>query len=142
MNINDGVFRRNLLARSWKIATLQFIPTVLRHEHFVIFPMPIVGYLKTLVLVYKSFDVFNIGIDRPEISILELARIYKEQGKKIIGYSGKINFSPPPEKDYMIHNPNRRCPVIDKARKNLGYAPKIDVATGVGRFIQYLSRGI
>ena len=42
----------------------------------------------------------------------------------------------------MIHNPNRRCPVIDKARKNLGYAPKIDVATGVGRFIQYLSRGI
>ena len=51
----------------------------------------IVGYLKTLV--YKSFDVFNIGIDRPEISILELARIYKEQGKKIIGYSGKINFS-------------------------------------------------
>ena len=37
MNINDGVFRRILLARSWKIATLQFIPTVLRHEHFVIF---------------------------------------------------------------------------------------------------------
>ena len=39
----------------------------------------ITGYLK--VLLHGSFDVFNIGIDKPEISILELANIYAQRGK-------------------------------------------------------------
>ena len=41
MNINDGRVPADFARAVVKIATLQFIPTVLRHEHFVIFPMPL-----------------------------------------------------------------------------------------------------
>ncbi len=28
-----------------------------------------------------------------------------------------------------MDNPNRRCPIIEKARRDLGYAPEVDVET-------------
>ena len=40
--------------------------------------------------------------------------------------------------DYMTDNPNRRCPVISKARERLGYDPKVLVDEGVRRFLQFL----
>ena len=40
--------------------------------------------------------------------------------------------------NYMIDNPNRRCPSIDKARKILGFNPTIDVKIGVERYLRFL----
>ena len=37
------------------------------------------------------------------------------------------------EADYLVDNPNRRCPVIDKAREQLGYDPQVAVEEGVRR---------
>ena len=37
------------------------------------------------------------------------------------------------EADYLVDNPNRRCPVIRKAREQLGYAPRVTVEDGVQR---------
>ena len=96
----------------------------------------ITGYLK--VLLHGSFDVFNIGIDKPEISILELANIYAQRGKELLNYSGKVVYQKSDEKNYLTDNPNRRCPVIDKARSILDYNPSIYAEEGVGRFIKYL----
>ena len=95
----------------------------------------ITGYLK--VLLHGSFDVFNIGIDKPEISILELANIYAQRGKELLNYTGKVVYQKSDEKNYLTDNPNRRCPVIDKARSILNYSPSIYVEEGVGRFIKY-----
>ena len=53
----------------------------------------IVGYLKALT--YGKFDIFNIGIDKPEISIYELAKIYKEKGNLIFNYDKKIRLENP-----------------------------------------------
>lgn len=94
------------------------------------------GYIK--VLLHDKFDYFNIGIEKPEISIFELAKIYQEKGKKIFGYTGEIKLSPPPEKNYLAHNPNRRSPIIEKARSVIGYSPSIIVENGVERFLKFL----
>lgn len=96
----------------------------------------IVGYLK--VMLYGSYDYFNIGMDKPEISIKELADIYVAAGEEIFGYKGKVCYQTSEDKDYLTNNPARRCPIIDKARKTLGYAPSVSVAEGVRRFLQFI----
>ena len=95
----------------------------------------ITGYLK--VLLHGKFDVFNIGIDKPEISIMELANIYAEKGRKLLNYTGNVIYQKSDEKNYLTDNPNRRCPVIDKARTILDYNPEIFVEDGVERFLKY-----
>lgn len=94
------------------------------------------GYLKALL--HGEFDVFNIGIDKPEIEVLRLAEIYQEAGKEIFGYQGKIRYMASNEKAYLTDNPNRRCPIIDKAVSKLQYDPRIYVDEGVRRFLQYI----
>ena len=96
------------------------------------------GYLK--VLLYSKFDYFNIGIDKPEISIAHLAEIYSTHGKNIFNYSGNVKLTPPPEKNYLKDNPNRRCPNISKAKEILNYSPIISVDEGVLRFLKYLGK--
>lgn len=77
----------------------------------------IVGYLK--VMLYGSYDYFNIGMDKPEISIKELADIYVSAGVEIFDYKGKVCYQTSDDKDYLTNNPARRCPMIDKAREKL-----------------------
>ncbi|MBF7067990.1 NAD-dependent epimerase/dehydratase family protein [Campylobacter volucris] len=96
----------------------------------------IVGYLK--VLVYGEFDYFNIGIDQPEISVKDLSFIYAKHSKDIFNFEPQINFAISEDKNYLKDNPNRRCPVIDKARNKLNYNPSILVDEGVSRFLKFL----
>ena len=94
------------------------------------------GCLKTLL--HGRYDFFNIGIDKPEISITRLAEIYRDAGREIFNYAGKINYAVSTDKDYLTDNPQRRCPNGDKARKILGYNPTIYVEEGVARFLQFI----
>lgn len=98
----------------------------------------ITGYLKVLLHSKDGFEAFNIGMDKPEISIRRLAEIYTEAGKEIFGYTGEAKFAVSEDKEYLQNNPNRRCPVIDKARKLLGYDPQVDVEQGVRYFLEYI----
>ena len=43
------------------------------------------------------------------------------------------------DKDYLVDNPNRRCPVIEKARKELGYAPQVSFEEGLRRSLIWYS---
>lgn len=95
-----------------------------------------IGELKALL--YEQFEVFNIGISEPEISILEFAKIFKATGEAMLHYSGKIQFKTSDDKDYLTHDPERRSPDITKAQTLLHFYPKIDVRTGVGRYLRYL----
>ncbi|HTJ57025.1 MAG TPA: NAD-dependent epimerase/dehydratase family protein [Devosiaceae bacterium] len=96
----------------------------------------IAGYL--LCLMHGRYDYFNIGIEKPEIAVRDLAEIYREAGDEILGYRGAVHYQQSDDPDYMTHNPNRRCPVITKARRELGYAPGILVGEGVRRFLAFL----
>lgn len=96
----------------------------------------ITGYL--LCLLYGKFDAFNIGIEKPEISVRDLAEIYRKAAAEIVGYKGEVRFEVSDDKEYLSHNPQRRCPVITKARTVLGYAPEVLVEDGVGRYLRHL----
>lgn len=96
----------------------------------------ITGYLK--VLLHGKLDVFNIGIDKPEVSVAEFAELFSKNAKEVYDYKGNVVFEVPEDKEYMTDNPNRRCPVITKAKKHLDYNPTIHVDEGVKRYLQFL----
>ena len=60
------------------------------------------------------------------------------RSQDVFGYTGQAKFAVSEDKEYLQNNPNRRCPVIDKARKLLGYEPKVDVEQGVRYFLEYI----
>jgi UDP-glucuronate decarboxylase len=96
----------------------------------------VAGYFKALL--HDRFEAFNIGIEGPEISVRQLAEHFRRAGEKLAGYKGKVIFQPATEKDYLTHNPERRCPDITRARTKLNYQPSIDVEAGVERFLKFL----
>ncbi len=96
----------------------------------------ITGYL--LCLLHGKFDSFNIGIEKPEIMVRDLARIYSEAGAELFGYRGSVIYERSGDAEYLQDNPNRRCPVIAKARQSLGYEPTILVEEGVRRYMTFL----
>ena len=92
----------------------------------------ITGYYKVLVRGSPG-EPYNIGIDRPEISMGQLADLVVTCARELFGYGGKVVRGKSSEADYLADNPNRRCPVIEKARTQLGYDPKVLVDEGVYR---------
>lgn len=96
----------------------------------------VAGYLK--IMLHGAYDYFNIGIEKPEITITRLAEIYQAAGKEIFGYEGHVNYAVSEDKEYLTNNPQRRCPNINKARKILGYEPQIYVEEGVRRFLNFI----
>jgi dTDP-glucose 4,6-dehydratase/UDP-glucuronate decarboxylase len=92
----------------------------------------ITGYYKVLVRGGPG-EPYNVGIDRPEISMAGLAGLVIETARELFGYQGKVVLGKAAEADYLVDNPNRRCPVVDKARAQLGYAPRVLVDDGVYR---------
>ena len=81
----------------------------------------------------QAGEAYNIGIDKPEISIAELAQLTVAAAERLFGYKGKVVRGQNQEADYLIDNPNRRCPVINKARTALGFNPRVLVEEGVNR---------
>lgn len=94
------------------------------------------GYLKVLVNGRRG-ESYNIGIEKPEISMRELAERVQKAAGELWGYQGKVIHKPSDEKVYLTDNPNRRCPVIEKARTELGYAPEVDADTGIRRTLNW-----
>jgi UDP-glucuronate decarboxylase len=97
----------------------------------------ITGYL--LTLLHRQFDAFNIGIEKPEITVAQLAEIYRAAGHDIMGYEGSVRREVSSDADYLGHNPQRRCPDIGKAREKLGYNPRVTVEEGVHRYLNFLA---
>ena len=96
----------------------------------------VVGYLKALY--YEKFDYFNIGMDKPEATIYQLAKIFADEGQKLLHHETEIRYSKSSDSDYLVNNPKRRVPDIRKAREKLGFNPKVTVEHGVSKFLLYL----
>lgn len=92
----------------------------------------IIGYYKVLVRG-RSGEAYNIGIDGPEISVAELAELVVGHARELFAYQGNVVLGKSAEGDYLVDNPNRRCPIIDKARAELGYNPSVLPEEGVYR---------
>jgi len=92
----------------------------------------ITGYYKVLVKGGNG-EPYNIGTEKPEISMAELANRLTTTAGELFGYRGRVVHRPAPEAVYLVDNPNRRCPNIDKARSQLGYNPGISIEEGLRR---------
>jgi nucleoside-diphosphate-sugar epimerase len=92
----------------------------------------IVGYYKILVKG-KPGEAYNIGAEKPEISMANLAERVTALAKELFDYQGKVVRQKSTDDEYLIDNPNRRCPIITKARTDLGYNPTIGIDEGLKR---------
>ena len=92
----------------------------------------IAGYIKVLIRGKKA-EAYNIGSEGPEITISSLAETMRGIAHKQFGYTGTIRFEKSKDENYLKDNPQRRCPVIAKARKEIGFNPKISLEEGLIR---------
>lgn len=92
----------------------------------------IVGYYKILVKG-RAGAAYNIGAEAPEISMAELAHKVADLARELFGYGGQVIRQVSADDSYLIDNPDRRCPVIAKARTEFGYNPGIALDEGLRR---------
>lgn len=92
----------------------------------------VIGYYKILIKG-KLGEAYNIGVEKNEISMLDLAARVVSLAEELYAYQGKVVRQKSSDQDYLVDNPNRRCPIISKARNDLGYNPKIDIDNGLRR---------
>jgi len=88
----------------------------------------IVGLFKLLLEPNIDGEVVNIGNNK-EIKIIDLAKLTI----KLTDSKSKIVFKPLPPDD-----PKRRCPDLRKARKLLGYEPKVSLEEGLKKTIEWM----
>src|SRR3989344_6514780 len=87
------------------------------------------GIIKAMESENTKGEVFNLG-NPDEFTILELAELVK----KVTGSNSEIKFAESlPEDD-----PLRRKPDIEKARRVLGWEPKVTLEEGINRLTEYL----
>jgi len=98
----------------------------------------VLGYYKILSKGAPG-EAYNVGVETPEVSMLELAEQMTALGRELFGYRGKVVRQQSADKDYLVDNPTRRCPVITKAREQLGYAPQVTLEDGLRRSLLWYS---
>ena len=98
----------------------------------------VAGYYKILVNG-RPGEAYNVGVETPEISVTQLAGKLADLGRELFGYGGRVVHQESQDKDYLVDNPNRRCPIITKARTELGYAPQVSLDEGLRRSLIWYS---
>ena len=132
LKINDGRvipdFARNILAGEDMVMLSDGSPT----RTFCYASDAITGYFKVLVQG-RPGEAYNVGIQEPEISMAELARKLAATAQGLFGYQGRVVLGKSTEEAYLVDNPNRRCPIIAKARQEIGFEPRVSLEEGVWR---------
>jgi len=121
-------FARNVLAGEDIVLLSDGAPT----RTFCYVADAVVGYYKIL-LRGQNGEPYNIGLAEPEISIRTLAEHVVRMARDLFGYEGKLICRQSDDADYLTDNPNRRCPIIDKAVRELDYHPTIQLEDGIRR---------
>jgi UDP-glucuronate decarboxylase len=94
----------------------------------------LVGFLLAVIKGVPG-ETYNIGNPRPEISMVQLV----EALSKAIGREVPYNLIEYPD-SYPADEPMRRSPDIRKARLQLEFEPKVDLADGLKRFMGWADR--
>ncbi|PPR45340.1 MAG: dTDP-4-oxo-6-deoxy-D-allose reductase [Alphaproteobacteria bacterium MarineAlpha5_Bin8] len=92
------------------------------------------GFIRVIVLGYSG-TAYNIGNNKPEISVKKIISILKRIHNKKI--RSKIISYP---KSYPSDEPLRRCPDINKAKKHLNYQPKVTLEEGLKKYLKWAEK--
>ena len=90
-----------------------------------------------MVIIKGKKFVYNIGNDKPEINMTKLYKLIKKNVPKKIRF---ININYP--KNYPQVEPQRRCPDLTKANKNLDYFPKVSLEKGLYKHLKWAKENI
>ena len=96
----------------------------------------IVGYYKVLVRG-RAGEAYNIGQASPEISMRELAETLASVGREVLGYEGVVVTKESADSAYLTDNPQRRCPDVSKARRELAFAAAVSLDDGLRRTLTW-----
>jgi UDP-glucuronate decarboxylase len=92
----------------------------------------ITGFFKVL-LSDQNGEVFNVGNDSNEISVENLAKIIAD-----LFNNAELEKTTGPTDAYASADPKRRCPDLTKIRTKLNFKPKVDLKTGIKRFLEWV----
>lgn len=92
----------------------------------------IIGYYKILTKG-RAGHAYNIGREGPEVSMKELAETIARAGSDLFDYAGQVVTEKSADSQYLVDNPQRRCPIIAKARQELGFEPTVTLDDGLRR---------
>jgi dTDP-glucose 4,6-dehydratase len=130
MQLNDGRVVPNFMKQALRGEDLTVYGDGRQTRSFCYVSDEIEGILR----LAKSSDPGPVNIGNPgEFTILECAR-------KVIAVTGsksQIRYEPLPQDD-----PKQRCPDISKARRLLGWEPKIDLESGLKMSLQYFREAL
>ena len=91
----------------------------------------IVGFLKVL-LSHKSGEIYNVGIDGPEVNMVSLASMVAN----LFQHKVPVELIDYPD-TYPADEPNRRCPDLTKIKTHLNYSPKVGLKDGLERTLAW-----
>jgi dTDP-glucose 4,6-dehydratase/UDP-glucuronate decarboxylase len=92
----------------------------------------VTGYYKLLVRGRRG-EAYNVGSAGPEITINELANRIVALARNLFAYQGSVRHGASEDREYLTDNPQRRAPVIIKAWRDVGYAPRVGLDEGLMR---------
>ncbi len=95
----------------------------------------IVGFLLVLLSDHDG-QAFNVGVDKPETTVLELATIIA----RLFGQTEPVKVSQAPGAETIKGAPDRACPDLTKIRTLLGYNPLVALEDGLARTIAWHRR--
>jgi dTDP-glucose 4,6-dehydratase len=125
MQLNDGRVVPNFMKQALQGEDLTVYGNGSQTRSFCYVSDEIDGFLR----LAKSDEHLPVNIGNPgEFTILECAR----RVLAVTGSKSKIRHEPLPQDD-----PKQRCPDISKARKLLGWEPKIDLEAGLKMSLDY-----
>jgi dTDP-glucose 4,6-dehydratase/UDP-glucuronate decarboxylase len=80
-------------------------------------------------------EAYNVGDDREEISMRELA----DRIRAVARARGRVVVRPSDDPDFLTDNPQRRCPDLAKLRALGGSMPCVVLEDGLGRYMRWLA---
>ncbi len=132
MSINDGRVVSNFIVQALRGENLTMYGKGDQTRSFCYVDDLVDGIIAFMNTDKNHKGPINLG-NPGEFTILELA----EKILKLTNSKSKIVFSELPQND-----PMQRQPVIDKAKKAIGFSPKIDLEAGLIKTIDYFKKAI
>lgn len=130
LQLNDGRVISNFMKQALQGDDLTVFGDGTQTRSFCYVSDEIEGFLR----LSRSQEHLPVNIGNPnEFTMIECAH----EVLRVTGSSSKVTFLPLPEDD-----PKQRCPDISKAKRLLGWEPKIQLPEGLERSLDYFKQAI